>query len=201
MPDRVFVHSTGDVASLLLFALDSGLQVILDEPQPEAFPGILTRNDVAMMVKGQFCLFRPEWVYGPFQCMEITEGYNRGRYFVQRINYAPIKVSFQGERLDGAQRRFGHAGVSSYRDWLELPAKVMRDAPPDTDIWFKRIVDHLSSGIVVKAGVHKYRICNGVLADPEAAECLPPFDFIPWGLDVLRPKSDEGRRAPRKSKS
>jgi hypothetical protein len=186
---------------MLIFALDCGFRVIHDEPQAEPIARILSRDEAVSMVKGQFHLFRADWVYGPFQTMPISAGYNRGKYFVQRVNFAPIAVYFQGERSDEGRRRFGSCSVSAYRDWLELPAKVVRDAPSDTDLWFKRIVGHLSSGIIVKAGVHKYRICKGVLADPEALQCLPPFDFIPWGADVLHPKNDTSRRGPRRRRS
>lgn len=179
---------------MLIYALDCGLRVIHDEPQAEPIARMLNKDDAATMVKGQFCLFRPEWVYGPFQITEIPAGYDRGKYHVQRVNYAPIGVYFQGERRDEGRRRFGSCSLSSYRDWLELPAKVVRDAPVDTDRWFKQIVASMSSGVAVKAGVHKYNICKGVIADPAATECLPPFDFIPWGPEVLLAPPEKSRR-------
>lgn len=187
MPDREFIHSSADVASTLLFALDAGFEVRLDAPQPEPRPYMLARDEAATMEKGSFYVFRPEWVYGPFQTMMISDGYNAGKYFVQpRVNYAPIAIYFQGERLDKGRRRFGSAVVSSYRDSLVMPAKELRPSPPDMQSWFKRFVSHLSSGFVVKAGVHKYHISRNVAHDPAADECLPPFDFIPWGTEVLR---------------
>lgn len=193
MPDREFIHSTSDVTSTLLYAFDSGLQVMLDEPQPEARPCMLTRADVAAIKRGQFFLFRPEWVYGPLQTMVISGGYNRGKYDISpRVNYAPISVSFHGERMDQGRRRLGGCDVSCHSDWLEMPAKIVRATPPEVRDWWKRIVAHLSSGVVVKAGVHRYHICKGVIDDPIAEECLPPFDFIPWGSDVLRPRKANG---------
>jgi hypothetical protein len=193
MPDREFIHSTSDVASTLLYALDSGLQIRLDEPQQEPRPCMLTRADVADIPRGVFSLFRPEWVFGPFQSMAISEGHNRGRYdFSPGVNYAGVSIYFQGERLDGGRRRLGSCVVSWDRDWLEMPAKIVRPTPPDVKLWFNRIVAHLSSGIVVNAAAHRYQVSQGVVADPRSAECLAPFDFIPWGIDVLKPQ------APRK---
>lgn len=188
MPDREFIHCSADVASTLLYALDSGLQVRLDEPQQEPRPCMLTRADAAVIKGGVFFLFRPEWVFGPLQIRPISSGYYAGQYHISpRVNYAAITVSFHGERMDQGRRRLGGAIVSCHRDWLEMPAKVVHVPPPDVKVWFKRIVAHLSSGIVVEAGVHHYRICKGVVADPTAGECLPPFDFIPWGPEVVHP--------------
>jgi hypothetical protein len=192
MPSSEFIHSSSDVASTLLYAIDSGLQVRLDEPQLEPFPRMVTRSEVAEIIRGVFFIYRPEWYYGPFQIGAIPGGYNVGKYSVSpRINCSPITVYFQGERMDQGRRRFGDCLVSSHPDWLEMPAKIVRDTPPDVKEWFKRIVAHLSAGVFVKAGVHKYHISKGVMADPAAAECLPPFDFIPWGSEVLRRSPQE----------
>lgn len=188
MPDREFIHSSPDVASTLLYAIDSGLQVRLDEPQPEPRPRMLTRTDVVDITEGVFFLSRPEWVYGPLQPLSISRGHDRGKYdFSPRVNCSPITVLFQGERVDQGRRRLGDCVVSWHRDWLEMPAKIVRPTPPDVQVWFKRIEAHLSSGLVVKAGVHRYYISRGVVADPTSIECLPPFDFIPWGSEVLEP--------------
>src|SRR2546422_9477438 len=101
MPDREFIHSTSDVASTLLYALDSGLQVMVEDPQSEPRPCMLTQTDVVGIEKGVFSLFRPEWVYGPFQIMRISAGCNAGRYDVSpRVNFSPITVYFGGERTD-----------------------------------------------------------------------------------------------------
>jgi hypothetical protein len=187
MPDREFIHSSADVSSTLLFAIDSGLQVMLDEPQPEPQPRMLTRADAASLDRGVFYLFESNWVFGPIQTMDIPAGYNKGKYFVQpRVNFTCVSVYFGGERTDQGRRRLGSASVSWHRDWLELPRKVVRPAPPEVRDWYKRIVAHLSSRIVVTVGVHRYHVSGGVLADPGASKCLPPFDFIPWGDDVLR---------------
>jgi hypothetical protein len=191
MPDREFIHSTSDVTSALNYAFDSGLLVRLDEPQTEPRPLMLTRANVADITKGVFFLFRPEWVFAPFQTMLISGGHNRAKYDISpRVNYAPISVSFQGERIDQGRRRFGNCVVSCHRDWLEMPAKIVRPSPPEVQEWWKRIVKHLSSGVVVKAGVHRYHICRGVISDPSAADSLPPFDFIPWGREVLSMGND-----------
>ena len=94
MPDREFIHSASDVASALLYAIDSGLQVMLDSPQTQPIPRVLTRDEAAKTEQGVFYLFRPEWVYGPFHMMDISGGYNKGKYFVQpRTNFAPISIS------------------------------------------------------------------------------------------------------------
>ncbi len=186
MPDREFIHSTIDVTSTLLCALDSGMRVRLDEPQPAPHPFMVERTDVADLERGIFFLFRPQWLYGPFQAMAISGGHNLGKYTISPgVNHSAVSVYFQGERIDQGRRRFGSCVVSWHRDWLEMPAKIVRPTPPEVEVWFKRIVKHLSSGIVIKAGVHRYRVCKGVVADPDVRNCLPPFDFIPWGDDVL----------------
>lgn len=187
MPDREFIHTTSDVASTLMYALDSGLQAMLDAPQPESEPRMLDRSEVVNIERGCFELFRPEWVFGALETTVISSGYNRGKYFVQpRVNYAGVSLYFHGERMDHGRRRLGGAAVSFHREWLEVPAKIVRATPPEVEVWFKRIVAQLSSGITVMAGVHKYHISKGVMADPTATECLPPFDFIPWGPEILQ---------------
>ena len=186
MPDREFIHSTADVASTLLYAFDSGFQVRLDEPQLEPEPRMMSREEVANVVRGAFFLIRPEWVFGPLHTMKISGGYNIGKYFVQPgVNYASITLHFQGERIDQGKRRFGSGVLSFDRDWLGLPANNVRLTPPDVQFWFKRILQHLFSKIVIKAGVHRYHVCKGVINDPTVAECLPPFDFIPWDKELL----------------
>jgi len=187
MPDREFVHSTPDVATTLLFALDAGFQVRLDEPQVEPRPLMLSRAEAAEAKRGAFFLYRPEWMFGELQTMAISGGYNQGKYFVQAgVNSSPITVFFNGERIDQERRRLGSGVASFNRDWLELPAKRLMRSPPDVQIWFERIVKHMFSKVTIKAGVHKYHVCKRVLADADAADCLPPFDFIPWGANVLQ---------------
>ena len=186
MPDREFIHSSSDVSSTLLYALENGFEVIADDRQPAAVPHFLTRDEAASASEGQFFVFRPEWVFGPFQLMAISGGYNKGKYFVKpRTNFAPIFLCFFGERIERGRRKFGGGLVSYDRDWLALPATAVNPTPPEVKVWFKRFADHLSSGVVVKAGVHKFHVTKGVLADPAAAQCLPPFDFIPWGEEIL----------------
>lgn len=186
MPDREFIHSSADVGAVLQYLLELGFQIMVDEPQPTPVACVLTTEHATSTERGQFHVFRPEWVYGPFKVSPISGGYHRGKYDIApRVNFAAISMYFHGERTDHGKRRFGSAAVSSYVDSLEFPANVVRPSPPDTDKWFKRIVGQLSSGVVVKAGVHKYHVTKGVLAEPDAATCLPPFDFIPWGTHVL----------------
>jgi hypothetical protein len=190
MPDREFIHASADVRSTLLFALDSGLSVMEDDmEQSEPRPNMLDRAAVAQCEKGVFYLFRPDWVFGPFQFNCITEGYYCGKFSVQpRVNFTAVTVYFQGERIDEGRRRFGDCVVSSHRDWLEVPGNIVRPKPPEVDEWFKRIVAHLSSDVTIEAGVHRYRVSKGVMADPASGECLPPFDFIPWCGDLANLK-------------
>lgn len=188
MADREFIHSSADVTSTLLYAFDSGLQVRLDEPQVEARPRMLSRTDVGQVDSGVLFLFRTEWVFGPYQIMPISGGYNVGKYDVSPgVNHASLTVYFQGERMNEGRRLFGSCVVSSHSEWLEMPAKVLHPTPPEVHLLFKRVVAHLSSGIVIKAGVHKYNVCKGVINDPDAVECRPPFAFIPWSKELLHP--------------
>lgn len=186
MPDREMIHSTSDVTSALLFALDSGLQVRLDDPQPEPRPHLLERSEIGKIERGIFFLFRPEWVYGPLQIFPISGGHNRGKFDVSPgVNVSAISLYFSGERINHGRRRLGAGAVSFDRNWLEMPAKAVRPTPPEVAVWFKRILGHLLSGLSVKAGVHKYELCRGVTSDPNLGECLPPFDFIPWNSDMI----------------
>jgi hypothetical protein len=198
MPDRELIHSTADVSSMVLYALDSGFQVMLDSPQPEPRPRMLARMDVNTFKEGVFLLFRPEWVYGNFRFMPISDGFNCGKFFVQpRTNFSPISVYFSGERIVEGQRKLGAGTVSFDRDWLELPAKALRDTPPDVEVWFKRIFTHVASRAVIKAGVHRYYVCRGVIADPNREDCLPPFDFIPWPNETLKAVQESKTRRRR----
>ena len=181
MPDREFIHATADVPSTLIFAINSGLQVMQNTQQTDPRPHILDRSEIDDIQKGDFYLFRPEWVFGPFELSRISEGHDRGKFFVRpRVNFTAVSVYFQGERVDEGRRRFGSCAISSHRDWLEVPGNVVRPIPAAVDEWFKRIVAHLSSGVFVEAGVHRYHLSKGVKADPGSDECLPPFDYIPW---------------------
>ncbi len=186
MPDRQFIHSEADVSSVLLYSIDHGLKVILDEPQQDAKPNVLSRDEAAKATEGIAFVFRPEWVFGPFHLKAIPGGYYKGKYSVQpRTNFAHITLYFQGERTDRGRRQLGSASAACHPDWLAMPEKTVEPTPPDVKVWFKRIADHLSSGVVIKAGVHKYHVTKGVMNDPGAAKCLPPFVFIPWGEEVL----------------
>lgn len=187
MPHRELIHSESDVASALLYALDSGFQIRTDDAQPKPKPCILNRKQAAVSKSGVFYLFRPEWVYGEFQIMPISGGTNRGKYIVSpSVNHSPIVLYFSGERNATKRRRFGAGLLSFNREWLELPAKVIRRTPPEVELWFKKIFKHLSSGIAIKTGKHNYYICRGVMADHSREEALPPFDFIPWKLSLNR---------------
>ncbi len=186
MPDREFIHSSSDVPSALIYALDHGLEVMSDDPQPEPVPCMLTRSEAAKTQRGQFFVYRPEWVFGPFQLTAASGGYYKGLYTVHpRTNFAHLTLFFHGERVERGRRTFGGCLVGSNPTWLAMPAKIVKPTPPEVNVWFKRIAHHLSSGVAIKAGVHKYHVTKGVMADADAAKCLPPFDFIPWGEDVL----------------
>ncbi len=187
MPDREFIHSSNDVASTLNYAFDSGMHIIDDTPQLQPKPYMLMRSEINKIEKGIFYLFRPEWVYGQFQMMTIPDGCNRGKYSVQpRVNFSPMTIYFSGEQKYQGKRKLGTATVSSHSDWLELPTMVTHPTLPEVYRWFKNIVAHLASDIIIRAGVHKYHVCRGVLADPTAKQCLPPFDFIPWNSESLK---------------
>jgi hypothetical protein len=186
MPDRELIHSLSDVASTLLYALDLGFQVRLDDPQPEPRPRLLSRSEISRIERGVFVLFRSEWMHGQLQIMPISSGHNSGKFFVSpSVNYSGITVYFSGERLDQGRRRLGDCMVSFDREWLELPAKVMKPTPPEVGVFFRKLLRHMSSRVVIKAGVHRYEICRGVIGDPAIGRCLPPFDFIPWDIGLF----------------
>jgi hypothetical protein len=186
MPDRQFIHSTADVSTTLKYALELGMQIIQDQPQTAQRPRMLTWEQTCLN-EGVFYLIHPEWMFGAFQMTAISGGYNRGKYSLQpRVNHAAVSLYFGGERVDQGRRRLGNCVVSWHRDWLEFPARVVKPTPPEVRKFYKRIVARLSSGIVVKRGVHRYHVSRTVLADPSASACLPPFDFIPWGDEVFK---------------
>ena len=187
MPDREIIHCSKDVFSLLAYAIDSGMQVMVGAPCPEPLPWILNYEDLTGLERGVFYLFRSEWVFGAFQVMPIATGYNRGKFFVQpRVNYSPITAYFGGERETEGKRRFGGGTLSFHSDWLQEPGKTLHPTPPDVKGSFESLFEHLTSGVVIKAGVHRYDVCRGVIADPSAGRCGPPFDFIPWSDELLQ---------------
>src|SRR5712675_1432260 len=108
MPNRELIHSFSDVSSTLHYALDLGLQVRLDDPQPEPRQRLLDRSEISGIDRGVFMLFRSEWIYGPLQFVPISDGHNFGKYFVSpSVNCSQISIYFGGERLDEGKRRFG----------------------------------------------------------------------------------------------
>jgi hypothetical protein len=175
--------------------MDSGLRVMANTAFPTANPTELTIPEVSNLQRGDFFLFRPEWVFGPFQTMAISGGVSAGNYFVQpRVNFAPVSIFFNGESLERGRRRFGSGVISYHADWLEVPGTVVKPTPNDVKQWFKRLVEHLSSGVIVTGGVNAYLVCRGVLADPELDECLPPFDFIEWISEHFKEARDARKR-------
>jgi hypothetical protein len=192
MVSKRFIHSASDIVLTLEQFVKSGFQVIEDSPQDNPQPHFLSEDELSHVQKGSFCIIRPDWVFGPFQTMEITDGHNRGKFFLcPRVNYTCVSISFQGERVDHGRRRFGDCVVSCHRDWLKLPKKELLQTPAEVVEWYNKICRRLSSGTVIKAGGHKYHVTRSVLADPTALECLPPFDFIPWNDMVLHNRKPE----------
>lgn len=191
MPDKELIHVTSDLTAALLFALDGGLQVRVDEPQLVPRPRLLERSEVGTFTKGVFFLFRPEWVHGPFQILPISAGHNQGKYTVSPgINVPGLTLYFGGESIDQGRRRLGTGAVSFNQEWLELPTKAIRRAPPEIGQWWKRILSHILSGASIKVGAHRYELCRAAADDPNLLQCLPPFDFIPWNREVIqRPKN------------
>ncbi len=188
MPDIEFIHSTADVTRALCYALDSGFHVLTGIPQKSPRALAIHRGTINDQLRGVFYLVRPAWEFGPYQMMEILEGNNKGMYTLSpRVNFAPITVFFQGERADQGKRQLGNAVLSFHRDWLEQPEKKIRKSPRDLELWFRKLAGHLLSKVVLRAGVHRYHISATVLADPTAAQCLPPFDFIPWNKEIFVP--------------
>ena len=64
MPDREFIHSALDVTTALTYALNSGMVVIVDEPQQEPRPHILAEKEIIKFDRGVFFLCRPNWQFG-----------------------------------------------------------------------------------------------------------------------------------------
>src|SRR5688572_5941153 len=140
MPDREFIHSAFDVSAVLYYALGSGMQVIVDTPQPEPRPRMITTEDVPLYESGVFLLFKPEWVYGEFQVSLASAGHYAGKFFVQpRVNFAPVTVYFSGERLVDGRRKLGSGVLSVHSDWLEMPAKLTHSTPAEVKMWFKKV--------------------------------------------------------------
>ena len=170
-----------------------------DIPQKEPRPLFLKQEDINELKRGVFQLFRADWVFGAFQSWVIDDGHNQGMFFVQpRVNYSPITVHFLGERVVEGRRRLGAAGISFRRDWLAIPGNVVRSTPVEVEVWFRKIANFLTSGIVVKAGVHRYHVSKGVAADPNSSECLPPYDFITRAASINRRR--RGREGEGESK-
>jgi len=186
MPDYEFIHSWSDVSSVLNYAIDSGFKIRSGAPQRELEPCLVTRDSIASFQGGVFYLFRPEWEFGQCQMLLISEGANKGMYTLSpRVNISPITLYFQGEGLSNDRRRFGAGLLSFHRDWLELPANVVRKTPREVAVWYKKLASHMFSEMLIKVDVHKYHLCKGVLATPNAIQWLPPFEFIPWNGESL----------------
>lgn len=58
---------------------------------------------------------------------------------------------------------------------------TIRDSPPDVQKWLQTLVKFISSGEYILAGGRRYYLCKGVASDPDINNCLPSYDFIPWG--------------------
>ena len=181
MPHRELIHAAPDVSALLQYAFDMGLTIREDSPTSEPFPRFVKPAQSKNIDRGVFVLSRPEWEYGHLQILPINSGIYAGKFFVSpSINYASITVYFGGERSEGRFRRLGDGCLSFKRTWLEETTNKNKPAPPEVETCFKKIAKHLFSGVIIKAGVHRYNLCRRALADPEVERCLPPFDFIPW---------------------
>ena len=186
MLNRVFIHCSADVRMLLRYAIDNSFQVIVDEAQSRPSPGIVHARDIGGLDRGSFYFVRPAWQFGTFQIEQMSSGIDKGKYDVApRVNFACLSVLFQGERRIDRTRVLGHCDVTCHDSWLRMPEQEVVEAPPETKDWFKRLVRQLDSGVVIKAGVHRYHVTRSVIADPSALECRPPFDFIPWSREIL----------------
>src|SRR5262245_50265955 len=150
MPDRELIHAELDVSSMLLFAIDSGFQVLDDEPTKKQTPHILSRNEAESAKRGQFHLFRDEWIFGELQIMPITERYRVCFFhFMPLTNFSSIFVSFNGEWCDNNKLRFGGSVISLHKDWLEMPALIVRPYPKAAREWYTRFANNISSDVVI----------------------------------------------------
>lgn len=190
MPSQQLIHVNADIPRILDYALGAGFRVAIDGRSCGPRPKMLGSLEAHEAEPGAFFLVRPEWVFGPMQMSEISSGHYAGKYFLQpRVNFTGISLYFRGEGAEGNRRRLGDGFISWHREWLEMPAKVLHLVPSEVEVWYSDLARQLLSRVAVKAGVHSYKLTRGVLSDEQAAECLPPFDFIPWSVDLFKGRS------------
>ena len=72
-----FVHAFEDVAAVLSYAADLGMIVQLDTPTERPEQKFASGKDLGQIGRGVFFLYRPEWVFGAFEFVEIPSEIGR----------------------------------------------------------------------------------------------------------------------------
>ncbi len=123
-----------------LFAIDSGLDFYLDDPQLEYFR--TAANSLRTGDKVILCISRPEWVYGARE----PQAYNTTDYFIRKIiepTGATVPVMLSGdlhhyaryERTDGPACSGGQAPATDTQPSTDQMADAQGDraTPPESD--------------------------------------------------------------------
>jgi hypothetical protein len=181
MPDRELIHANEDTTSVLNLAVELGLTIRLDLPTLTPTPDILCIERLKDFQSGIFILYRPEWIFGDQQFIEISDGYNVGKYSQSpRINSSSITLYLSGERLENDKLRLGSGFISWSKTWLRQSDGTVHKAPHEVDLIYKELLKLIETRKSLKGGGHTYTVFEIAWGKLMAGSASPPFNYLDW---------------------
>jgi hypothetical protein len=182
MPDRVFIHTKGDILRVCEHANSLGLMVFVDQPtdKPQFQP--ITLEQATKISHVLLLLMRPEWIFGEPLFNQSEKGHNAGKYNLKPgTNMTALRLEFYQESLINGIRRLGSGGISFRRTWLDATANIMCATPPEVDDYYNAIIKNFLSNKTVKYQPVRYYISRLALSVMETEKTFPPFpEITPW---------------------
>lgn len=179
MATAKFVHALEDVAAVLICAAELGMTIQIDAPTERPEKEMLSRLDFNKVGHGVFLLYRPEWVFGAPEFAEIPAGRNRGKYFQKpRVNFAPITVSFGGERVESGVTLLGSGTISVHTDWLNSVNQTLQPTPDAVKSAYDFVKKKMDTRKRLRGGGQTFIVLEYALQKLNSGTASPPFDYL-----------------------
>jgi hypothetical protein len=174
-----FVHAFEDVAVVLMCAAELGMTIQVDAPTEGPEQDTVSIVDLNKLGHGVFLLYRPEWVFGTPEFAKISAGRNRGKYFQKpRVNFAPITVSFGGERVESGVTRLGSGTLSVHTNWLNSFDQTLQPTPDAVRSAYDIVKKKIDTRKRLRGGGQIFMVLEYASKKLNSRTALPPFDYL-----------------------
>jgi len=176
-----FIHTKQDVARILKFVSEDGMEIFRDMPVSCPSVSKVNPDELCKLDGGSFFCTRLQWLFGPLQFEKISAGRNKGKILLKpRTNFSSVAIYFGREMYGTETVRLGSGVVSRYPDWLRSSDTTIQPSPDDIKNDYNRIKKFIGRKNVLRGGGQVYWATDSAWKRLVSGTALPPFEYIDW---------------------